>query len=93
MLGGDAKRLYKKELKIKAVSMFIDSDGAELTMYRELAEETKSDIVVFSKVAGIAPGTYTANNQPTKEKDTIGSLWLKQTTEHAEEISELIMKN
>ena len=33
MLGGDAKRLYKKELKIKAVSMFIDSEGAELTMY------------------------------------------------------------
>lgn len=84
MLGGDAKRLYKKELKIKAVSMFIDSDGAELTMYRELAEETKSDIVVSSKVAGIAPGTYTANNQPTKEKDTIGSLWLKLMGIHEE---------
>ena len=77
MLGGDAKRLYKKELNIKAVSMFIDSDGAELTMYRELAEETKADVVVSSKVPGIASGTYTANNQPTKEKDTIGSLWLK----------------
>lgn len=77
MLGGDAKRLYKKELKIKAVSMFLDSDGAELTMYRELAEETKADVVVSSKVPGITSGTYTANNQPTKEKDTIGSLWLK----------------
>ena len=40
MLGGDAKRLYKKELKIKAVSMFIDSDGAELTM-------TTSDGITF----------------------------------------------
>ena len=84
MLGGDAKRLYKKELKIIAVSMFIDSDGAELTMYRELAEETKSDIVVSSKVPGIAPGTYTANNQPTKEKETIGSLWLKLMGIHEE---------
>lgn len=77
MLGGDARRLYKKELKIKSVSFIIDSDGAKLSMYRELAEETKSDIVVSSEIEGIHSGTYTANNNPTKEKDTISSLWLK----------------
>ena len=77
LLGGDARRLYKKELKITGVSLIIDVDGAELSMYRELAEETKADIVVSSGVEGIHSGTYTANNQPTKEKDTIGSLWLR----------------
>lgn len=77
LLGGDARRLYKKELKIKGVSLVIDFEGEELSMHRELAEETKSDIIVYSKMEGISPGTYTANNQPTKEKDTIGSLWLR----------------
>ncbi len=77
LLGGEARRLYKKELKIIGVSLIIDAEGAELSMYRELAEETKSDIVVSSRIEGIHSGTYTANNQPTKEKDTIGSLWLR----------------
>lgn len=77
LLGGDARRLYKKELKIIGVSLKIDVDGAELSMYRELAEETKSDVIVSSGIEGIHSGTYTANNQPTKEKDTIGSLWLR----------------
>lgn len=77
LLGGDARRLYKKELKIKGVALIVNCDGAELSMYRELAEETKSDIIVSSNVDGIYSGTYTANNQPTKEKDTIGSLWLR----------------
>ena len=77
LLGGDARRLYKKELKIKGVSLIIDSEGSELSMYRELAEETKSDVIVSSHVDGIHSGTYTANNQPSKEKDTIGSLWLR----------------
>lgn len=77
LLGGDARRLYKKELKIIGVSLIIDSDGNELSMYRELADETRSDIIVSSRIEGIHSGTYTANNQATKEKDTIGSLWLK----------------
>ena len=76
MLGGDAKRLYKKELRIKAVTFIIDSEGQELMMTRQLDDENKSDVSVSSHIDGIESGTYTVNGK-TKEKDTISSLWLK----------------
>ena len=76
MLGGDARRLYKPALRITAVTMFLDVDGAELSMYRELDEAKKNDIIVVSKAPGIDTGTYTVGTK-TKDKDTISSLWLK----------------
>ena len=71
MLGGDAKRLYKKELKIKAVSMFIDSDGAELTMYRELAEETKNPQLHANPRPGRRPGKTCPNTAILKARKRI----------------------
>lgn len=76
MLGGDARRLYKPALRITAVTMFLDVDGAELSMYRELDEAKKNDIIVVSKAPGIDTGTYTVGTK-TKDKDTISSLWLQ----------------
>ena len=76
MLGGDARRLYKPALRIKAVTMYLDVDGAELSMYRELDETKKNDIIVVSKVSGIDTGTYTVGAK-TKDKDTISTLWLQ----------------
>ena len=76
MLGGEARRLYKPALKILAVTMYLDVDSAEVSMYRELADETKNDIVVVSKAPGIETGTY-ATGAKTKDKDAISSLWLK----------------
>ena len=76
MLGGEARRLYKPALRIMAVTMYLDVDGAELSMYRELDETKKNDINVVSKAPGIDTATYTVGAK-TKEKDTISSLWLK----------------
>lgn len=76
MLGGDARRLYKPALRIMAVTMYLDVDGTEVSMYRELDEAKKNDIIVVSKVSGINNGAYTVGAK-TKEKDTISSLWLK----------------
>ena len=76
MLGGDARRLYKKELRIVSVSMVIYFKGADLILYRELADEKKSDIIVSGRAPGIETGTYTVGTK-TKEKDSISSLWLK----------------
>lgn len=76
MLGGDAHRLYKPALRINTVTMYLDVDGAELSMYRELDESKNHDIVVASRVPGIDTGTYTTGAK-TKDKDTISSLWLK----------------
>lgn len=76
MLGGDARRLYKPALRIKAVTMYLDIDGTEVSMYRELDEAKKNDIIVVSKAPGIDSGTYTVGAK-TKDKDTISSLWLK----------------
>lgn len=75
MLGGEARRLYKPALRIYAVTMILDVDGAEVSLYREL-DEKKNDIIVISKAPGIEGGTYTAGAK-TKDKDTISSLWLK----------------
>lgn len=76
MLGGDAHRLYKPALRINTVTMYLDVDGAELSMYRELDEFKNHDIVVASRVPEIDTGTYTTGAK-TKDKDTISSLWLK----------------
>lgn len=76
MLGGEARRLYKPALRIMSVTMYLDVDGAEVSMYRELDETKKNDIVVVSKAPGIDTGTYTVGAK-TKDKDTISSLWLK----------------
>ncbi len=76
MLGGDARRLYKPALRITAVTMYLDVDGTEVSMYRELDETKKNDIIVVSKAPGIDTGTYTVGAK-TKDKDTISSLWLK----------------
>lgn len=76
MLGGDARRLYKPALRIMAVTMYLDVDGTEVSMYRELDEAKRNDIIVVSKAPGIDTGTYTVGAK-TKEKDTISSLWLK----------------
>ena len=76
MLGGEARRLYKPALRIMSVTMYFDVDGAEVSMYRELDETKKNDIVVVSKAPGIDTGTYTVGAK-TKDKDTISSLWLK----------------
>lgn len=76
MLGGEARRLYKPALRIMAVTMYLDVDGAEVSMYRELDETKKNDIIVVSKAAGIDTGTYTVGAK-TKDKNTISSLWLK----------------
>lgn len=76
MLGGEARRLYKKELRIISISMVLDYNGSELTLYRELDEEKKTDIIVTSKSIDIEGGVYTVGNK-TKEKDTISSFWLK----------------
>ena len=75
MLGGEARRLYKPALRIYAVTMILDVDGAEVSLYREL-DEKKNDIIVISKAPGIEGGTYTVGAK-TKDKDTISSLWLK----------------
>ena len=75
MLGGEARRLYKPALRIYAVTMILDVDGAEVSLYREL-DEKKNDIIVISKAPGIEGGTYTVGVK-TKDKDTISSLWLK----------------
>ena len=76
MLGGDARRLYKPALGIIAITMCLDVNGAEVSLYRELDDFKKNDIVVVSSVPGIDTGTYTAGAK-TKDKDTISSLWLK----------------
>lgn len=76
MLGGDARRLYKPALRITSVTMLLDVDGAELSMYRELDETKKNDIIVVSKVPGIDTNTYTVGTK-TKDKETISSLWLQ----------------
>ncbi len=76
MLGGDARRLYKPALRITAITMHLDVDGAEVSLYRELDDAKKNDIVVVSKAPGIDSGTYTVGAK-TKDKDTISSLWLK----------------
>ena len=75
MLGGEARRLYKPALRIYAVTMILDVDGAEVSLYREL-DEKKNDIIVISKAPGIEGGTYTVGAK-RKDKDTISSLWLK----------------
>lgn len=75
MLGGEARRLYKPALRIYAVTMILDVDGVEVSLYREL-DEKKNDIIVISKAPGIEGGTYTVGAK-TKDKDTISSLWLK----------------
>ena len=49
MLGGDARRLYKPALRIVAVTMLLDVDGAEVSLYRELDDTKKNDIIVVSK--------------------------------------------
>lgn len=76
MLGGDARRLYNPALRIMAVTMYLDVEGAEVSMYRELDEGKKNDIIVVSKASGIDTGTYTVGAK-TKEKDTISSIWLR----------------
>ncbi len=76
MLGGDARRLYKPALRIVAVTMLLDVDGAEVSLYRELDDTKKNDIIVVSKAPGFETGTYTTGSK-TKDKDTISSLWLK----------------
>lgn len=75
MLGGEARRLYKPALKIKAVTMILNFNGDDITLSRELYE-TVADISVSTKAESINSGTYTTGNK-TKEKDTISSLWLK----------------
>lgn len=77
MLGGEARRLYKKELDITAVSLLIESDGCELVLYRELDEKTNSDIIVSGNISEIDSGTYTVGTTRTKEKETISTLWLR----------------
>lgn len=76
MLGGDARRLYKPALRITAVKMYLDVDSSEVTMYRELNDINRNDIIVVSKDPAIDTGTYTVGKR-TKDKDTISSLWLK----------------
>ncbi len=76
MLGGEARRLYKPALRITAITMHLDVDGAEVSLYRELDDAKKNDIAVVSKAPGIDSGTYTVGAK-TKNKETISSLWLK----------------
>ena len=59
MLGGEAKRLYKKELGIRSISMLLDADGAEISMTRELGT---NDVTVLSGYAPVESGTYTTGN-------------------------------
>lgn len=76
MLGGEARRLYKPALNITAVTMYLDVNGAEVSLHRELDEAKKSDIIVVSNAPEIDTGTYTVGAK-TRDKDTISSLWLK----------------
>lgn len=76
MLGGEARRLNKPALRVEAVTMYLDVEGAEVSMYRELDGAKKNDIDVISRVQGIDTGTYTAGAR-TKDKATISSLWLR----------------
>lgn len=73
MLGGEAKRLYKKELQIKSVTMQLDVDGAEITMTRELGT---NDVTVLSHFDPVGSGAYTTGNK-TKEKEALNTLWLR----------------
>ena len=73
MLGGEAKRLYKKELGIRSISMLLDASGAEINMTRELGT---NEVTVLSGYASVESGTYTTGNR-TKEKEALNTLWLR----------------
>ena len=73
MLGGEAKRLYKKELGIRTISMSLDADGAEINMTRELGT---NDVTVLSEYTPVDSGTYTTGSR-TKEKEALNALWLR----------------
>lgn len=87
MLGGEARRLYKPALNITAVTMYLDVNGAEVSLHRELDESKKGDIIVVSNAPEIDTGTYTVGAK-TRDKDTISSLWLMfSATAHFHSIS------
>ena len=73
MLGGEAKRLDKKELGIRTISMSLDADGAEINMTRELGT---NDVTVLSEYTPVDSGTYTTGSR-TKEKEALNALWLR----------------
>ena len=72
MFGGKPKKLKKASLEVHAVSITLDVDGKELTIYREI---DKNEMIVTGDVEGIEYGTYTAGSG-SKKTPPINKLWL-----------------
>lgn len=75
LMGGEGRRLYKRELAIQSVKLVLDVEGKEVSLQRNLHEDI-SDVTVISYYDGIESDVYTVNNK-TKDKDEINSVWLR----------------
>lgn len=73
LFGGEAKKLLKPALNVRAVKGILDVDGKELEIYRELES---SIFVVSGKVEGIEPGTY-STGKGSKKNPPINLIWLR----------------
>ncbi len=73
MFGGDAKKLEKPSLKVKSVSIDLDIDGKQLTLYRELKS---NQISVSGNYDVIENGTY-QTGRGSKKNPPLNSLWLQ----------------
>ena len=72
MFGGDDTILKNPELKIRAISIFLDVDGKELRIYMELG---KNEMIVSGDADGIEKGKYTAG-KGSQKTPPINILWL-----------------
>ncbi|MBR3510362.1 MAG: hypothetical protein IKO03_16510 [Lachnospiraceae bacterium] len=73
LFGGEAPKLKKPVLKVKAVKGVLDVDGEELTIFREIDSKI---FEVSGQVKDIRLGSYTTGNG-SKKTPPINKLWLR----------------
>ena len=76
LFGGDAERLYKKELGITGVVLSLDVDGKEASLTRKLynGDKHSNDIIVSAPESSLS-GTYKVG-KGSKKTPPINKYWL-----------------